>query len=79
LKAFVELYCDIDGELEHRPCIAEILNDNVAVEDRVFSIGQPSAFFTMYGSVGGVAASDLAIEAFEDDLKLTGRSVSLGL
>jgi syntaxin-binding protein 1 len=48
----------------------------VAVEDRIFSINQPSAFFTMFGNMGGAASADLAIEGFEDDLKLTGRSVS---
>jgi hypothetical protein len=49
---------------------------NVAVEDRIFSINQPQAFFTMFGNMGGAASADLAMEGFEDDLKLTGRSVS---
>jgi len=48
----------------------------LAVEDRIFSIDQPQAFFTMFGNMGGAASADLAVEAFEDDLKLTGRSVS---
>jgi syntaxin-binding protein 1 len=48
----------------------------LAVEDRIFSINQPQAFFTMFGNMGGAASADLAIEGFEDDLKLTGRSVS---
>lgn len=29
----------------------------------------------MFGNVGGAASEDLAMEAFEDDLKLTGRGV----
>lgn len=45
------------------------------MEDRIFSINQPQAFFTMFGNAGGAASGDLALEAFEDDLKLTGRSV----
>ena len=48
----------------------------VAVEERIFSLNQPQAFFTMFGNVGGAASEDLAMEAFEDDLKLTGRGVS---
>jgi syntaxin-binding protein 1 len=48
----------------------------LAVEDRIFSTNQPQAFFTMFGNMGGAASADLAIEGFEDDLKLTGRSVS---
>jgi syntaxin-binding protein 1 len=30
----------------------------------------------MFGNMGGAASADLAQEAFHDDLKLTGRSVS---
>jgi hypothetical protein len=48
-----------------------------AIEDRIFSINQPQAFFTMFGNTGGAASADLAMEAFEDDLKLTGRSVRI--
>jgi syntaxin-binding protein 1 len=29
----------------------------------------------MFGNTGGAASADLALEAFEDDLKLTGRGV----
>lgn len=82
LRAFVELYCDVlrewssprgnfnlaDGKLTLRA---------TAVEERIFSIDQPQAFFTMFGNSGGAASADLAIEAFEDDLKLTGRAVRL--
>lgn len=46
------------------------------MEERVFSINQPQAFFTMFGNAGGAASEDLAMEAFEDDLKLAGRGVS---
>lgn len=31
----------------------------------------------MFGSLGGAASADLAMEAFQDDLKVTGRSVRL--
>ena len=50
---------------------------SLAVEERIFSINQPQSFFTMFGNSGGAASEDLAMEAFEDDLKLTGRGVSL--
>lgn len=47
----------------------------VALEDRVFSLKAPWSFYTMFGSLGGAASADLAMEAFQDDLKVTGRSV----
>lgn len=31
----------------------------------------------MFGNLGGAASADLAMEAFQDDLKVTGRSVRL--
>jgi syntaxin-binding protein 1 len=46
------------------------------LEDRIFSLKTPSSFFTFFGSLGGAAAGDLAIEAFEDDVKVVGRTVS---
>ncbi|WVR07906.1 hypothetical protein IAU60_004949 [Kwoniella sp. DSM 27419] len=46
-----------------------------AIEDRVFSLKSPWSFFTMFGPLGGAASADLAIEAFEDDIKVTGRSI----
>ncbi|KAI9638768.1 Sec1-like protein [Dioszegia hungarica] len=46
-----------------------------ALEDRVFSLKQPSSFFTMFGNIGGAAAADLALEAFEDDVEFTSRTL----
>ncbi|WWD20443.1 hypothetical protein CI109_104919 [Kwoniella shandongensis] len=46
-----------------------------ALEDRVFTLKSPWSFFTMFGSPGGAASADLAMEAFEDDIKVTGRSI----
>ncbi|WWC92625.1 uncharacterized protein L201_007584 [Kwoniella dendrophila CBS 6074] len=46
-----------------------------AIEDRVFSLKSPGAFFTMFGPLGGAASADLALEAFEDDVKVSGRSI----
>ncbi|WWC73866.1 uncharacterized protein I206_107838 [Kwoniella pini CBS 10737] len=46
-----------------------------AIEDRVFSLKSPGSFFTMFGPLGGAASADLAIEAFEDDVKVAGRSI----
>lgn len=46
-----------------------------ALEDRVFSLKAPWSFYTMFGSLGGAASADLAMEAFQDDLKVTGRSI----
>lgn len=31
----------------------------------------------MFGNIGGAAAADLALEAFEDDVEFTSRTVSL--
>ncbi|WVQ84830.1 hypothetical protein IAT38_006987 [Cryptococcus sp. DSM 104549] len=46
-----------------------------ALEDRVFTLKAPWSFFTMFGPLGGAASADLALEAFEDDVKVTGRSI----
>lgn len=46
-----------------------------ALEERVFTLHSPWSFFTMFGNPGGAASADLAIEAFEDDIKVTSRSV----
>ncbi|WRT69868.1 uncharacterized protein IL334_006859 [Kwoniella shivajii] len=46
-----------------------------AIEDRVFSLKNPGAFFTMFGPLGGAASADLASEAFEDDVQIAGRSI----
>ncbi|KAK8849808.1 hypothetical protein IAR55_005144 [Kwoniella newhampshirensis] len=46
-----------------------------ALEDRVFTLKSPWSFFTMFGNPGGAASADLAMEAFEDDIKVTGRSI----
>ncbi|RXK36602.1 syntaxin-binding protein 1 [Tremella mesenterica] len=46
-----------------------------AFEDRVFTMKLPSAFYSMYGPLGGAASADLALEAFGDDLKYAGRSI----
>ncbi|WVN87429.1 uncharacterized protein L203_102609 [Cryptococcus depauperatus CBS 7841] len=46
-----------------------------AIEDRVFSLKAPWSFFTMFGAPGGIASADLAMEAFEDDVRVTGRSI----
>lgn len=54
---------------------AELTRD-IATEDRVFSLQTPSSFFTFFGSLGGAASGDLAMEAFEDDVKVVGRTVS---
>jgi syntaxin-binding protein 1 len=75
LRAFVELYCDV-LRMSSILYPLSLYADMLAVEDRIFSINQPQAFFTMFGNMGGAASADLAIEGFEDDLKLTGRSVS---
>jgi len=48
-----------------------------AIEDRVFSAKTPSAFFSFYGTLGGSVSRDLAMEAFHDDLAVTGRTVSV--
>lgn len=53
------------------------LDSSAAKEDRVFSVETPSAFFSMYGALGGSVSRDLAMEAFYDDLAVTGRTVSL--
>lgn len=45
------------------------------LEDRVFTMRAPWSFFTMFGNPGGAISADMAIEAFEDDVKVTGRSV----
>jgi hypothetical protein len=52
------------------------LTRDTATEDRVFSLQTPSSFFTFFGSLGGAASGDLAMEAFEDDVKVVGRTVS---
>ncbi|KAL1412581.1 syntaxin binding protein 1 [Vanrija albida] len=46
-----------------------------AAEQRVFSMQTPSSFYSMFGNLGGVAAADLSIEAFYDDLKVTSRTI----
>lgn len=46
-----------------------------AIEERVWTVRQPSAFYTFFGSPGGAASSDLAVEAFEDDVALSARQI----
>jgi syntaxin-binding protein 1 len=78
LRAFTELYCNFWGKLSLpslRKCNAINLMIS-ALEDRVFSLKTPSSFFTMFGNLGGAAAGDLAMEAFEDDVQVTSRAVS---
>ena len=41
----------------------------------MFSTRTPSSLYTLFGSPGGAVASELAQEAFEDDIKLIGRTV----
>jgi syntaxin-binding protein 1 len=48
----------------------------LAIEDRVFSMKTPSAFFSFYGQLGGQISADFAMEAFQDDLAVTSRTVS---
>ncbi len=36
----------------------------------------PSAFYSMFGALGGATSADFAMEAFEDDVKVASRSVS---
>ena len=80
LRSFVELYCNFWGELGTRKLSVRfsllMLEIFPALEDRVFSVKTPSSFFTMFGNPGGAASNDLAMEAFEDDLRYTGRHVS---
>lgn len=47
-----------------------------AIEEQVFSLETPSAFFSMYGQLGGSVSADFAVEAFQDDLEVAGRQVS---
>ncbi|BEI82705.1 hypothetical protein CcaverHIS002_0305730 [Cutaneotrichosporon cavernicola] len=44
-------------------------------EDRVFSMKTPSAFFSFYGQLGGQISADFAMEAFQDDLAVTSRTI----
>ncbi|KAK4689862.1 syntaxin-binding protein 1, partial [Tremellales sp. Uapishka_1] len=46
-----------------------------ALEDRVFTLKTPAAFYTMFGPLGGVTAAEMAMDAFEDDMKVAGRSI----
>ena len=46
-----------------------------ALEDRIFTLKSPWSFFTMFGNPGGAISADMAVEAFEDDVKFTSRSV----
>ena len=46
------------------------------MENRIFSMKTPSTFFTMFGTLGGAASAELAADAFETDIKATGRYVS---
>lgn len=71
LKAFVELYCNV----ERRSC-DHLQRADPAIEDRVFSMKTPSAFFSFYGQLGGQISADFAMEAFQDDLAVTSRTVS---
>ncbi len=48
----------------------------IALEDRIFTLKTPSAFYSMFGALGGAISADLAVEAFEDDVKIASRSVS---
>ncbi|WVQ75749.1 hypothetical protein IAR50_005380 [Cryptococcus sp. DSM 104548] len=45
------------------------------IEDRVFSLNAPWSMFTMFGNPGGISSSELSMEAFEDDVKVAGRSI----
>ncbi|KAH8089154.1 Sec1-like protein [Filobasidium floriforme] len=46
-----------------------------ALESQVFSIDQPSNFYTLYGNPGGVVASETAQDRFEEDVILTSRAI----
>ncbi|KAK1923455.1 Sec1-like protein [Papiliotrema laurentii] len=46
-----------------------------ALEERVFTLRSPWSFFTMFGNPGGAISADMSIEAFEDDVKVTSRSI----
>ena len=48
----------------------------LALESQVFSVDQPSNFYTLYGNPGGVVASEAAQDRFEEDVVLTSRAVS---
>jgi hypothetical protein len=41
----------------------------------VFGLQHPQAFYSMFGTPGGTVARDLALEAFHDDMTVTGRTV----
>lgn len=73
LKAFVELYCNFWRKSLQSRIVSRLII--AALEDRVFTMKRPSAFYSMFGNVGGAASGDLAMEAFEDDVKLAGRQV----
>lgn len=51
----------------------------IAVEEQVFSLGTPQAFFSMFGTLGGQISADFAMEAFYDDMSVTGRQVRLSM
>ena len=53
----------------------ELYCNFTALEDRVFTMDSPWSFFTMFGNPGGAISADMAIEAFEDDVKVTSRQV----
>ncbi|CAD6581232.1 MAG: vacuolar sorting protein VPS33/slp1 [Tremellales sp. Tagirdzhanova-0007] len=53
----------------------ELYCDFWALEDRIFTMKTPSAFYSMFGALGGAASADLALEAFEDDVKTASRSI----
>jgi syntaxin-binding protein 1 len=54
----------------------ELYCDFWVLQDRVFSTQSPQSFFTFFGTPGGAAVRDVAMEAFLDDVAVTGRTVS---
>ncbi|KAL7425231.1 syntaxin binding protein 1 [Cryptotrichosporon argae] len=46
-----------------------------AEEDRVFSTRTPQSFYTFFGAASSGASGELAMEAFEDDVKVVGKSL----
>ncbi|ORY34634.1 Sec1-like protein [Naematelia encephala] len=46
-----------------------------ALEERVFTMQTPSAFFSMFGALGGAASAEMAMEAFEDDILASSRHI----
>ncbi len=60
----------LSGRTDAPPCHAP-----PAIEERVFSLKTPEAFFTLFGNPGGMVAAELAQDRFEEEVKLIGRSV----